>query len=92
MNGIAARNGKLEVHKPDPRGGTMAYTPTVLVAERDRKLRWLSRSEADVFNGEHGCLMNPFKTIIIFTSSKGEFQGQWLNRLKVALHLVSQKK
>lgn len=55
---------------PDPRGGTMVYTPTVLVAERDRELRWLSRSEGDVFNGEHRFLIEPFKTIIRFTSSK----------------------
>gem|GEM_PF-5452049 len=38
---------------PDPRGGTMVFTPTVLVAERDREIRRLSRSEDDVFNGEH---------------------------------------
>ena len=39
ISGVAARNEKLEVHVPYPRGGTMVYTPTVLVAERDRKLR-----------------------------------------------------
>ncbi len=42
ISGVAARNEKLEVHMPDPRGGTMVFTPTVLVAERDRELRWLS--------------------------------------------------
>jgi hypothetical protein len=31
----------------------MIFTPIVLVAERDRELRWLGRSEGDVFNGEH---------------------------------------
>ena len=39
ISGVAARNEKLEVNRPDPRGGTMVYTPTVLVAERDRDLR-----------------------------------------------------
>jgi hypothetical protein len=39
VSGIAARNEKLEVHMPDPRGGTMVYTPDVLAAERDRELR-----------------------------------------------------
>ena len=53
ISGEAASNKKLEVHMPDPRGGTMVFTPTVLVAERDRELRWLGRSEGDVFNGEH---------------------------------------
>ena len=36
ISGLLARNEKLEVHMPDPRGGTMILTPTVLVAERDR--------------------------------------------------------
>ena len=31
----------------------MVFMPTVLVAESDREVRWLGRSEGDVFNGEH---------------------------------------
>ena len=57
ISGIPARNEKLEVHMPDPRGGTMVFTPDVLVAERERELRWLGRSEGDVFNGEHRFLI-----------------------------------
>jgi hypothetical protein len=53
ITGIPARDEKLGVHMPDPRGGTMIFTPTVLVAENERELRWLGRSEGDVFNGEH---------------------------------------
>ena len=45
ISGIPARNEKLEVHMPDPRGGIMIFTPTVLVAEKDRELRWFGRSE-----------------------------------------------
>jgi uncharacterized protein YndB with AHSA1/START domain len=30
ISGEAVRNEKLEVHMPDPRGGTMIFTPTVL--------------------------------------------------------------
>ena len=57
--GIPARNEKLEVHMPDPRGGMMVFSPDVLVAERERELRWLGRSEGDVFNGEHRFLIEP---------------------------------
>ena len=53
ISGIPARNEKLEVHMPDPRGGMMVFTPDVLVAERERELRWLGRSEGNAFNGEH---------------------------------------
>ena len=41
----------------DLRGGIMVFTPTVLVAERDREHRWLGRSEGDVFNGHHHFLI-----------------------------------
>ena len=61
ISGVVARNEKLEVHMPDPRGGTMVFMPTVLVAERGRELRWLGRSEGDVFNGEHRFLIEPIQ-------------------------------
>ena len=44
--GIPERNEKLEVHMPDPGGRTMILTPTVIVAEKDRELRWLGKSGA----------------------------------------------
>jgi hypothetical protein len=93
ISGVAARNEKVEDHMPDPRGRTMVYMPTVLVAERDRELRWLSRSEGDVFNGDHRFLIEPIQkhNKIQFKQSEN-LQGQWLNRLKVALHQVSQKR
>jgi hypothetical protein len=61
ISGIAARNEKLEVHMPDPRGGTMVFTPDVLVAESHRELRWLGRSEGDAFNSEHRFLIEPIE-------------------------------
>ena len=61
ITGIPARDEKLEVHMPDPRGGTMIFTPTVLVAESERELRWLGRSEGDAFNGEHCFLIEPIE-------------------------------
>jgi hypothetical protein len=61
ISGIPARNEKLEVHMPDPRGGMMVFTPDVLVAQRERELRWLGRSEGDVFNGEHCFLIEPIE-------------------------------
>ena len=35
----------------------MVFTPTVLVAEIRGDLRWLGRSEGDVFNGHHHFLI-----------------------------------
>ena len=61
ISGIPARNEKLEVHMPDPRGGTIVFRPDVLVAERERELRWLGRSEGDAFNGEHYFLIEPIE-------------------------------
>jgi hypothetical protein len=61
ISGIPARNEKLEVHMPDPRGGMMVFTPDVLVAERERELRWLGRSEGNAFNGEHCFLIEPIE-------------------------------
>ena len=46
---------------PDPRGGTMVLTPTVLVAERDRELRWFGRAEGDAFKGEYHFLIEPIE-------------------------------
>ena len=87
ISGEAARNEKLEVHMPNPRGGTMIFMPTVLVAEKDRELRWLGRSEGDVFNGEHRFLIDPiknnnkvhFKQSEKFTGSMVESLEGWLD-------------
>jgi hypothetical protein len=86
ISGVATRNEKLEVHMPDPRGGTMVFTPTVLVAEKDRELRWLGRSEGDVFNGEHrfrielmGNNKVHFMQIEKFTGSMVESLEEWLD-------------
>jgi hypothetical protein len=71
---------------PNPRGGTMIVTPTVLVAEKDRELRWLGRSEGDVFNGEHRFLIEPIENNKMrfiqsekFTGSMVESLGEWLD-------------
>jgi hypothetical protein len=83
ISGVAARNEKLEVHMPDPRGGTMIFTPTVLAAERDRELRWLGRSEGDVFNGEHRFLIEPIdnNNKVHFTQSE-KFTGSMVASLE----------
>jgi hypothetical protein len=76
ITGVPARNEYLEVLMPDPRGGTMIFTPSVLAAERDRELRWLGRSEGDVFNGEHCFLIEQIenKNKVHFTQSE-KFTG-----------------
>jgi hypothetical protein len=83
ISGVAARNEKLEVHMPDPRGGTMVFTPTVLVAERDKELRWLGRSEGDVFNGEHRFLIELIQNNnkVHFTQSE-KFTGSMVESLE----------
>ncbi len=83
ISGVAARNEKLEVHMPDPRGGTMVFTPTVLVAERDRELRWLGRSEGDVFNGEHRFLIEPIQNNNkVRFSQREKFTGSMVESLE----------
>jgi hypothetical protein len=70
----------------------MVFTLTVLVAERDRELGWLGRSEDDVFNGEHRFLIEPIQNNnkVHFTQGKN-LQGQWSNRLKVGAILRSSR-
>ena len=70
----------------------MVFTPTVLVAERDRELRWLGRSEGDVFNGKHRFLIEPIQNNnkVHFTQRE-KFQDQWSNRLKIGSILRSSR-
>ena len=83
ITGIPAKNEKIEVHMPDPRGGTMVFMPTVLVAESDRELRWLGRSEGDVFNGEHRFQIDPIENNnkVHFTQSE-KFTGSMVASLE----------
>src|ERR687894_2152745 len=83
ISGRPATNEKLEVHMPDPRGGTMVFTPTVLVAERDKELRWLGRSEGDVFNGEQRFLIELIQNNnkVHFTQSE-KFTGSMVKSLE----------
>ena len=84
ISGIPERNEKLEVHMPDPRGGTMVFTPDVLVAERGRELRWLGRSEGGVFNGEHRFLIETIENSnnkMRFTQSE-KFTGSMVASLE----------
>jgi hypothetical protein len=82
ISGEAERNEKLEVHMPDPRGGTMNVTPTVLVSEKGRELRWLGRSEGDVFNGEHRFLIKPIENNKIHFVQSEEFTGSMVESLE----------
>ena len=69
---------------PDPRGGTMVFTPTILVAESNRQLRWLGRSEGDAFNGEHRFLIDPIENNnnkVHFTQSE-KFTGSMVASLE----------
>ncbi len=59
ISGKPVKDAKLEVYMPDPQGGTMVFFPIVLTAEPNRELRWLGKSEGDVFNGEHRFLIQP---------------------------------
>jgi hypothetical protein len=85
ISGEAVRNEKLEVHMPDPRGGTMIFTPTVLVAEKDRELRWLGRSEGDVFNGEHRFLIEPIENNKMHFIQTEKFTGSMVESLELWL-------
>jgi hypothetical protein len=61
----------------------MVFTPTVLVAERDRELRWLGKSEGDVFNGEHHFLIEPIEnTNKVHFSESEKFTGSMVASLE----------
>ena len=86
ISGTPAKGEKLEVHMPEPSGGTMVFTPTVLEAKRNEELKWLGRSEGDVFNGEHRFRIEPVEENIIrfthsekFTGSMVESLDKWLD-------------
>jgi hypothetical protein len=60
------------------------YTPDVLVAERERELRWLGRSEGNAFNGEHCFLIDPIENNnnkVRFTQSE-KFTGSMVASLE----------
>ena len=61
----------------------MVFTPTLLAAERDRELRWLGKSEGDVFNGEHHFLIEPSENNnnVRFTQSE-KFTGSMVVSLE----------
>jgi hypothetical protein len=82
ITGKPVKDAKLEVHMPDPQGGTMVFSPTVLAAEPNRELRWLGKSEGDVFNGEHRFLIEPKgEDKVRFTQSE-RFTGSMVTRLE----------
>jgi hypothetical protein len=83
ITGKPAKDAKLKVHMRNPHGGTIVLTPTILVAEKDRELRWLGKLE-----GEGNSMLNIDSLLILwrktrFTLSivKGS-QVQWLHPLK----------
>jgi hypothetical protein len=82
ISGRPIRNEKLEVHMPDPRGGTIILNPTVLAAERDRELGWLGRSEGDVFNGEHRFLIEPLENNKVHFTQSEKFTGSMVASLE----------
>lgn len=75
ISGRVAKDEKLEVHMPDASGGTMVFTPTVLEAKKDEELRWLGRSEGDVFNGEHRFLIEPIEENKVRFTQSEKFTG-----------------
>jgi hypothetical protein len=82
ITGEPVKDAKLEVHLPDPQGGTMVFSPTVLAAEPDRELRWLGKSEGDVLNGEHRFLIQPIgEEKVRFTHSE-KFTGSMVGQLE----------
>ena len=57
--GKAAPGSRLQVTIQPPKGKPIGFTPTVLVAEAPRELRWLGRVLfPGVFDGEHYFIVN----------------------------------
>ena len=59
ISGRAVEGEKLEITLPNPQGGTMVISPTILRVEDEKELRWLGMTEGDTFNGEHSFIIKP---------------------------------
>ena len=59
ISGRAVEGEKLEVTLPNPQGGTMVISPTILKVEEEKEPRWRGRTEGDTFNGEHSFIIKP---------------------------------
>ncbi|HKU49861.1 MAG TPA: SRPBCC domain-containing protein [Nitrososphaera sp.] len=86
VSGRAVEGEKLEVTLPNPQGGTMVISPTILRVEDEKELRWLGRTEGDTFNGEHSFILEPtgqgnvrFVHSEKFTGSKVAMLEGWLD-------------
>jgi hypothetical protein len=88
VRGRAVEGEKLEVTMPSPQGGTMVIMPTILVAEQDKELRWLGKTEGDAFNGEHSFQIKPTgKDSVHFVHSE-KFTGAMVPSLEGWLDTV----
>ena len=59
IRGKAVEGEKIEVTLPNPQGGTMVISPTILRVEDEKELLWLGKAEGDTFNGEHSFILTP---------------------------------
>jgi len=62
LDGELTENARLEVEIEPPRGRSMVFKPTVLVAKPERELRWRGRFLVPgLFDGEHSFVIEPLE-------------------------------
>ena len=91
VSGKAVKGEKLDVTMPNPQGGTMVISPTVLAVEEESELRWLGRTEGDTFNGEHSFVIRPTSQGNVHFIHSEKFTGSMVSMLEGWLDAVVRK-
>lgn len=82
ITGKAAKDEKLEIVMPNPEGGTMVISPTILAVDKEKELRWLGRSEGDAFVGEHSFILTPTGENRVHLTHSEKFTGPMVAALE----------
>ena len=91
ISGRAVEGEKLEVTLPNPQGGTMVISPTILKVEEEKELSWLGRTEGDTFNGEHSFTLKPTGQSSVRFIHSEKFTGSMVPMLEGWLDTVVRK-
>lgn len=91
VSGKAVKGEKIDVTLPNPQGGTMIISPTILEVEAERELRWLGRTEGDTFNGEHSFVIKSTSPGNVRFIHSEKFTGSMVSALEGWLDTVVRK-
>jgi hypothetical protein len=82
VSGKAVKGERVDVTLPNPQGGTMVISPTILAVDNERELRWLGRAEGNTFNGEHSFIIRPTSQRSVHFVQSEKFTGSMVPMLE----------